>query len=208
MIKVVNFPFCNYSAVARLLKKTGCSFSDLQENELLQSDDTLILPGVGSFLQGMTYLQEKSFTELIQSHAWSGGKIVAICLGLQLLFNGSEESPGIDGLKILDGQVMKLKSLCDFSVPHIGWNSLLRTDYTPQFMNPFFDESGISMSDYYFVHSYYAVPKVKQDCIATIFHPEKELDIAFNRDQVYAFQFHPEKSGPSGYKLLSQVMKQ
>ena len=89
--------------------------------------DILILPGVGSFSEGMNYLQEQSLITKILAHAKSGGKIIGICLGLQLLFNKSEESPGIDGLKLIDGRVIKIPPCNDFSVPHIGWNQQRRT---------------------------------------------------------------------------------
>jgi len=206
MIKIVNFPFCNFSSVARMLKSSGNSFTTLQSNESLSIEDVLILPGVGSFQQGMLYLQEESLISLIQSHANSGGKIIAICLGLQLLFCSSSESPGVQGLKILNGIVDKIPATSGFSVPHIGWNSLCRTDSTPAYLGSLFDESGISLSDYYFVHSYYALPSEEKISAATITHPCGPLDILFIKDNVFAFQFHPEKSGPAGYSLLLKIL--
>ena len=97
MIKIINFPFCNYSSVARMLQKFDYSFSSFQLDSQLLPEDVLILPGVGCFSEGMAYLKQESFVDQIKSHANSGGKIIAICLGLQLLFHSSSESPGVEG---------------------------------------------------------------------------------------------------------------
>ena len=208
MIRVVNFPFCNYSSVARMLKTSGYTFTDLDANSDLTSNDILILPGVGSFSEGMSYLEDNLFTDLIRNHAESGGKIIAICLGLQLLFSSSDESPGVVGLDLIEGKVVKIPTHSSFNIPHIGWDSINSTDTTPGFLNSFFDRSGLSHNDYYFVHSFYALPLQKKDSIATVSHPKQNLDVAFRKNNIYAFQFHPEKSGPSGYRLLQQVINQ
>ena len=167
MIRVVNFPFCNYSSVARMLKTSGYTFTDLDANSNLTSNDILILPGVGSFSEGMSYLEDNLFTDLIRNHAESGGKIIAICLGLQLLFSSSDESPGFVGLDLIEGKVVKIPTHSSFNIPHIGWDSINSTDTTPGFLNSFFDRSGLSHSDYYFVHSFYALPLRKKDSIAS-----------------------------------------
>lgn len=207
MIKIINFPFCNFCSVARMLEKSGHQFSILDSSDELFDDDVLILPGVGSFAEGMAYLREESLIDKIQVHINAGGKVIAICLGLQLLFCSSAESPGVDGLSILDGTVQKIPYGKSFSVPHIGWNSLFRTDSTPESLRFLFDnDSGISVSDYYFVHSYYAVPQCRDNSIATILHPDGALDVAFVKNNIFAFQFHPEKSGPSGYTLLNKIL--
>ena len=208
MIRIVNFPFCNYASVSRVLKTNNYSFADLEKDNELTARDILILPGVGSFSEGMNYLQEQSLITKIVAHANSGGKIIGICLGLQLLFNKSEESPGIDGLKLIDGRVIKIPTCNDFNVPHIGWNSLTKTNSTPGFLKEFFDQTGNSKSDYYFVHSYYALPSKKHDSIAKLSHPMGDIDVAFHRKNIYAVQFHPEKSGPTGYRLLKQIIDQ
>ena len=110
MIHIVNFPFCNYSAVARLLNRSGFAYQDLDAPTNINADDAIILPGVGSFEQGMGFLNKNGLTSLIQSHAKLGGKIIGICLGLQLLFKTSEESPGCQGLNIYDGEVVKIQA--------------------------------------------------------------------------------------------------
>jgi len=206
MIKVINFPFCNYSAVARMLNSFDFSFSDLVSGDSLSRSDTIILPGVGSFLQGMSYLYDYSLNDIVLTHAQSGGKIIAICLGLQLLFSSSDESPGVQGLNYLDGKVVKIPHSKDFNVPHVGWNSIHSTTNTPNFLSSFFDENGLSASDFYFVHSFYALPSSNLSSIATVMHPSGPLDIAFRKDNVFAFQFHPEKSGPNGYEFLKQII--
>ena len=176
-----------------MLKKFNYSFSNFQSDCHLLPEDVLILPGVGCFSEGMAYLKQESLVEEIKNHANSGGKIIAICLGLQLLFHSSSESPGVAGLNILEGTVEKIPSDQNFSVPHIGWNSLVRTDSTPDALGCLFCDSGVSISDYYFVHSFYALPASKQDSIAAILHPSGLIDVAFKKSNVYAFQFHPKK---------------
>ena len=208
MIKVVNFPFCNYSSVTRVLKKNRYLFTDLQSSDKLIADDVIILPGVGSFYEGMNFLSQNSLDKIIISHAKSGGKIVGICLGMQLLFNESEENPGIEGLKLIDGKVLKIRSCEGFPVPHIGWNSIIKTNTTPEFLNNFFERTKVSASDYYFVHSYYGLASNEEDSMAKLSHPMGDIDIAFYHKNIYAFQFHPEKSGPTGYRLLKQVIDQ
>lgn len=207
MIHIVNFPFCNYSAVARLLSRSGFAYQDLDASININADDSIILPGVGSFEQGMGFLNHNGLTSLIQSHAESGGKIIGICLGLQLLFQSSEESPGCQGLSIYEGEVIKIPRTSALNVPHIGWNAVHSTAHTPQYLTNFFDFSGLSIADFYFVHSYYSVPKDKSLSIGFIPDTDPLIDVAFCLNNVYAFQFHPEKSGPSGYELICSILR-
>ena len=110
-----------------MLRSLDFPFSDLISGDSLSLGDTIILPGVGSFLQGMSYLYDHSLNDIVFNHAQSGGKVIAICLGLQLLFSSSDESPGVQGLNFLDGKVVKIPYSPDFNVPHVGWNSIHRT---------------------------------------------------------------------------------
>ena len=207
-VYIINYGMGNLRSVENALKKLNCNCKIINDPNELDDSDKIILPGVGSFKQGMAYLVNQGLVELIRCHANSGGKVIGICLGLQLLFNSSDESPGVCGLNILDGQVVKIPDSDFFHVPHIGWNALSATCNTPPFMLPIFNDSGLSESDYYFVHSYYALPHSNCSSIASVHHPSGALDVAFRVDNVYAFQFHPEKSGPAGYNLLNMVITQ
>ena len=207
MIWVVNFPFCNYSAISRFLRLNKFNFQDLDNKTNIEHKDVIILPGVGSFEQGMSYLDTNHLSAIIQQHAEAGGRIIGICLGLQLLFNQSEESPGHYGLGIFDGDVVKLNSTPTFNVPHIGWNAVQATEHTPTGLRRFFDHSGLSIADFYFVHSYYCIPKDQSISIGYVADIKPHINVAFNENNVFAFQFHPEKSGSSGYQLLLSLLK-
>ncbi len=207
MIWVVDFPFCNFYSLERFLRTTHKTFSILRCDSALNSDDIVILPGVGTFAQGMAFLRSSNLENIVLRHALSGGCLIGICLGMQLLLQGSDESPGIKGLGLIKGYSHLIPWASSFHVPHIGWNELLFS------RSSFWDFSGFSnkflrsLSDYYFVHSYHAIPSDINQKIISFEHPIGLLSAAVATKNVIGFQFHPEKSGSSGYKLLDHVIK-
>jgi glutamine amidotransferase len=205
-IKVVNFPFCNYYSLERYLRLRGHVYEPLTCFDSLSSDDTIILPGVGTFGQGMRHLLSMGLSPLIQEHARSNGRVIGICLGMQLLLESSSESPGVEGLGIISGRCERIPGSPSFSVPHIGWNSLLLPASLHSAVSQLGKPLGTSFADFYFVHSYVAKPSIPSAEIASFQHPSGQLAASVAHQSVVGFQFHPEKSGSSGYALLDHVL--
>lgn len=204
MIRVVNFPFCNFFSLARYFRVRNLHYEVVEDLEGLSIADTIILPGVGTFKQGMEYLAKKNLVKEIQAHAARKGKLLGICLGMQMLLESSDESPGVEGLGLIPGSCKRIPQSLSFPVPHIGWNEIyIHSDKS----NPFSSLSGtagLSESDFYFVHSYYANPLDPGTVIASFEHPSGLLAAAIAHESCTGFQFHPEKSGFAGYNLLDR----
>ncbi len=186
------------------------AFSAMDENVVLTSDlneienaDKLILPGVGAFGDCMKNLEERKFIPLILNHIEKNKPLLGICVGLQLLFEGSEESPNVKGLGVFKGTVKKINAP-NLKIPHMGWNSVSIRNSELKNCNLF---EGLKKDSYfYFVHSYHAVPEDENIIIATTQYGEK-LTAAIANKNVYATQFHPEKSGDVGLELLKNFSK-
>ena len=206
VIQVVNFPFCNFYSLERYLRVSSHAYQVLSGVNSTSVSDIIMLPGVGTFQQGMDYLQQTNLTSTILRHASAGGRVIGICLGMQMLLNASSESPGVEGLGLIPGFCELIPADPVFSVPHIGWNSL----FLPECLHPSVEQlgipSGVSHSDFYFVHSFVAKPFVPDTIIASFEHPSGRLAAAISLGSVIGFQFHPEKSGSAGYKLLDHVL--
>jgi len=205
MIKVVNFPFCNFFSLERYFRVRTLPYQILESSDRLSAADTIVLPGVGTFDLGMEFLKSMQLSKLIRDHAKRDGKLVGICLGMQMLLQSSAESPGIEGLSLIPGSCERIPKEYSFYVPHTGWNEINITDCKDNILAPFRCPSGWSKSDYYFVHSYYAKPFEANSVIASFKHPSGMLAAAIANKNCMGFQFHPEKSGSAGYALLDRV---
>lgn len=201
-IKILDFPFCNSSAIYRYAKIRRLSISKLSNKDIPVSSEVLILPGVGKFDQAINFLNKNNLKSVINDYA-NKASILGICLGMQILLDSSEESPSATGLGIVEGKCRKIPSCLSFRVPHVGWNSLIINDSNPSLSKN--HASAMKSCDYYFVHSYYC--DIDATFISSYFtHPVcKRLPASLHIGNIYGFQFHPEKSGKSGYKLLDQV---
>jgi len=208
-IKIVKFPFCNYFSLARYLKVKSIDHSLLSASEFLSKDSIIILPGVGSFASAMQYLRESNLLDLITDHFQGGGKIMGICLGMQILFDFSDESPAKKGLGFIKGSCKQIPKNSFFPVPHMGWNSLVFPNSSQLFLgsNSYDMNYSYSELDYYFVHSYYASPENSSIISAFFEHPSGLLCASIIDQNIIAFQFHPEKSGKAGYKLLDKAFE-
>jgi len=208
MIYIVNFPFCNFFSLERYLRVRNTPYKILTLSDQLSSIDHVILPGVGTYEQAMSYLNDQHFVPALQAHVDNGGRLLGICLGMQLLFDYSQESPGVQGLSLLSGGCVPIPTAPGFRVPHIGWNQLV----APEGQNPqsclfdFSASSGCSRSDYYFVHSYVVKPINKLVTTACFQHPDGLLCASVSYQNVTGVQFHPEKSGLDGYSLLDRLL--
>lgn len=205
MIYIVNFPFCNFFSLERYLRVRVIPYEILSSSSVPVPDDFVVLPGVGTFLQGMAYLDKSSLKQVIKQHINDGGNLLGICLGMQILLNGSQENDGIEGLGVIPGECIRLPFNKDFMVPHIGWNSLILSNSSKSVLSSVFQSNRISNSDYYFVHSFYAKPFSPNSTTAYFDHPEGPITAVVEGHNTIGMQFHPEKSGKSGYSLLDKV---
>lgn len=195
MIAIIDYGAGNIQSVKKALNYIGCdTFITNDKNKILQADG-VILPGVGSFGDTMDSINLCGLKDSIIEYTNSGKPFLGICLGLQLLFPKSDESPDKDGLGIFEGEVKKIPSQTGLKIPHIGWNSLDIKKQDGLF-------KGIDKNPYvYFVHSYFLDAKDKNIVSAQTEYGVK-IDAAVEKGKVFAVQFHPEKSGETGLMIL------
>ncbi|HLC65752.1 MAG TPA: imidazole glycerol phosphate synthase subunit HisH [Candidatus Nanoarchaeia archaeon] len=198
MIAVVDYGAGNIKSVQNALEHLGAEYRVTQNPKAIRKASKIILPGVGNFGAAMKVLNSKGLSgELIR--AIKGGKpYLGICLGLQLLFEESEETKGIKGLGIFKGKVIRFRG--KMKIPHMGWNSIKKRKDSGLL-------EGIDNGSYfYFVHSFYPEPKDKK-IILTTTNYGKEFVSGIEHKNISAFQFHPEKSGEIGIKILKRFCR-
>lgn len=193
MIGIIDYGMGNLFSVSKALERLGVDYFISEEKEELLSADALILPGVGAFPDAMERLNETGLTEMIQRYVESGKPLLGICLGMQLLFEQSKENKLTKGLSILPGEVVRFAGE-DYKVPHMGWNRL-------KFNNSSTILANIEEDFVYFVHSYYVKTSARDVVIASCDY-DVEVPAVVGRGNVFGMQFHPEKSGKLGMKLL------
>lgn len=208
MIYIVNFPFCNFFSLERYLRVRNKPYQILGLADQLSSADHVILPGVGTYEQAMAYLSDQHLVPALQAHVDNGGRLLGICLGMQLLFGFSQESPGVQGLSLLSGGCVAIPTDPGFRVPHIGWNQLVAPtgENSQSCLYDFSASSGCSLSDYYFVHSYVVKPNNSSVISSCFQHPCGPLCASVAYQNITGVQFHPEKSGLDGYALLDRLI--
>lgn len=195
MIAVIDYGAGNLQSVCKALQYIGCESCVVNDRQSLFDADGAILPGVGSFADAMEGLEQSELKEGILAYLQSGKPFLGICLGLQLLFEGSEESPGVKGLGVFKGNIARIPSGKGLKIPHIGWNSLHFCGQSPLFQ-------GINEQAYvYFVHSYYLKAQDRQ-IVTSQTEYGITIDASITQDNLYATQFHPEKSGAVGLQML------
>ena len=195
MIAIIDYGAGNIQSVYKALEYIGCdAFITNDKNKILKADGA-VLPGVGSFGDTIDTMNSYGIKDAVIDFINSKKPFLGICLGLQLLFPYSEESPNAKGLGVFDGTIKKIPSGDGLKIPHIGWNSLEIKKENGLF-------KGIDKNSYvYFVHSYFLDAKDKKIVSAQTEYGVK-IDAAIEKDNVFATQFHPEKSGETGLKIL------
>ena len=195
MIAIVDYGAGNLQSVKKALDFIGTENIITNDPQVILSADKILLPGVGSFGDAMDSMHKSGLVETVKECALSGKPFLGICLGLQLLFEESEESPGVKGLGIFKGKIRKFPSDMGLKIPHIGWNSLSIKQNDTLF-------KGIPENSYvYFVHSYYLEAEDLED-VATVTNYGIDFHSAVGKNNVFATQFHPEKSGDVGLQIL------
>ena len=199
MIAIIDYGAGNIRSVSKALKHIGCDCFITNKKDEILSADGAVLPGVGSFGDTVDSLNKYGIKEAVIEFINSGKPFLGICLGLQLLFPGSEESKGAEGLGIFDGTITKIPSGEGLKIPHMGWNSLKITNDSRLF-------KGIEENPYvYFVHSYF-LNAADKSIIAAQTEYGVTIDAAVEKGNVFATQFHPEKSGNTGLKILKNFV--
>ena len=195
MIGIIDYDAGNIRSVEKALSYLGEKTVVSRDPDILKSVAKVILPGVGSFGQAMENLHRYELVPVIRDMIEDGKPFLGICLGLQLLFESSEESPGAEGLGILKGKILKIPSSPGLKIPHMGWNSLQLQNNGRLFRN-------IPQDTYvYFVHSYYLQAQ-EPEIVKAVTGYGTEIHASVEKDNVFACQFHPEKSGKYGLEIL------
>ena len=194
-VSIIDYGVGNIRSVRNAISSLGMSVSLTNDKEIIMNSDAIILPGVGSYTHGMKNLNNLSMPSVINQYNDSGRPIIGICLGMQLLFEGSEEFEKTKGLGLIKGNVRKLKNQSGMPLPHIGWEEV-------KFLNAETENN----FDYFFCHSYVAHPENTADIIATSKYGQTSFCAAIQRKNIVGFQFHPEKSGENGVKLIKQYI--
>ena len=199
-VGVVDYDAGNLKSVETALSYLGHDYKTSGSPEDLDGVEVLVVPGVGEAATAMKTLEDRGLDALIKSHAAAGKRLIGICLGLQLFVESSEERNAVC-LSLLPGRILRFSPDSRDKVPHMGWNQLHQHQEPT---NPVFDGIPDARS-FYFVHSYYLDPSSAPDSIGTTNYSRNFVS-AIARDNTVAFQFHPEKSGPYGLRLLNNAV--
>ena len=195
MIAIIDYDAGNLKSVEKALVSLGEDCVVTRDAETILGADKVILPGVGAFGDAMEKLHRFGLVEVIRKVAAAGTPFLGICLGLQLLFRSSDESPGVEGIGLLDGEIVSIPPKEGYKIPHMGWNSIEIKEGAKLFR-------GIENQSYvYFVHSYYLKADHPEDVAATTDYIVP-IHASVEHGNVFACQFHPEKSGDVGLQIL------
>jgi imidazole glycerol-phosphate synthase subunit HisH len=197
---IVDFESGNLFSVHQACASMGLEPVISSSAEDLADAAGVILPGVGAFADAMKNLQNSGMTEALHLYIKSGRPFLGICLGLQLLLEESEEFGSSKGLGMIRGAVRKFQFSEQVKVPHVGWSALRKPEHADWNASYF---SGLQPGDeMYFVHSFYAAPSDAKDVFATAEYGGKSFCAAIRKNNIFATQFHPEKSGKKGLKII------
>lgn len=200
MIAIIDYDAGNLKSVEKALAFWQEEAVITREHKTIMRADKVILPGVGAFGVAMEYLKKYDLISVIHEVVEKKTPFLGICLGLQLLFSGSEESGGVEGLGLLPGDIVRIPEAEGLKIPHVGWNSLELSNNGRLFEN-------ISNESYvYFVHSYYLKAKEEEIVKASTEYGVK-IHASVEKDNLFACQFHPEKSGQVGLNILKNFAK-
>ena len=200
MIAIIDYDAGNIRSVEKALQFLGQDVVITDQREKLLRADKVILPGVGAFGDAMEKLNSRGLVETIQEVTESGTPFLGICLGLQLLFEKSEESPGVPGLGVLKGEILRIPEGPGLKIPHMGWNSLTLQNQGRLFR-------GLTGEPYvYFVHSYY-LKAADEGIVTAATKYGVRIHASVEKDNVFACQFHPEKSSDTGIGILRNFVE-
>lgn len=200
MIAIIDYDAGNLRSVEKALNYLGEEAVITRDYDTILGADGVILPGVGAFGDAMGNLYKYGLVDVIREVAASGTPFLGICLGLQLLFESSEESPGVEGLGICKGQILRIPDCEGLKIPHMGWNSL-QYDHPGRLFRGIPEESYV-----YFVHSYY-LKAADPEIVTASTHYSTRIHASVEQGNVFACQFHPEKSSETGLAILKNFVQ-
>ena len=201
-IAIVDYDMGNLHSVCKGLENCGAHPVVTDSPQVLQEADAVVLPGVGSFDPAMEHLQSRDLIQPLREIAAGPKLFFGICLGMQILFEGSEEGHR-PGLGIVAGRVRRFQPEPNITIPHMGWNTLEFTQANCPLWQGLTDSTWA-----YFVHSYYVDPADPQVCAAQVIHGSQAVTAAIAHRNLIATQFHPEKSSQDGLKMLQNFVSQ
>ena len=199
MIAIIDYDAGNIRSVEKALESLGADYKLTRDSSEIAAADKVILPGVGAFGDAMRKLEEYRLIDVIHRVVDKGTPFLGICLGLQVMFEDSEESPGVKGLGLLPGHVVRFSGEGGLKVPQIGWNSLTDVKKCRLLKNVY------GGSYVYFVHSYYVKADEPEDVVARAVYGDT-ADVAVEHGNLFGCQFHPEKSSSIGIKILNNFV--
>ncbi len=200
MIAIIDYDAGNIRSVEKALKFLGQDVKITRDPEEILSAEKVILPGVGAFGDAMRKLKEYGLDQVIRKTAGKGTPFLGICLGLQLLFERSDEAPGVEGLGILKGEILRLPEKEGYKIPHMGWNSL-ELIHNGRLFRDLPEDPYV-----YFVHSYY-LKAADETIVKARTEYTTAIDASVEQGNVFACQFHPEKSSETGLKILKNFVE-
>ena len=199
MIAVIDYDAGNIKSVEKALLSLGQEVTVTAKQDEILGADKIVLPGVGAFGDAMENLRKRQLDAVIREAVEKEIPFLGICLGLQVLFEQSEEAPGVEGLGILKGKICRIPNAEGLKIPHMGWNSLHLQNDGRLF-------AGLEENPYvYFVHSYY-LKAGSEDIVAATTEYGTHIHAAVEKGNLYACQFHPEKSSQTGLKILENFI--
>ena len=205
VITIIDYNCGNIFSLIRILEKLNIKYNVSNDPKIISKSDKLILPGVGSFSVGIDNLKKKNIDESIKKFVEKGNWILGICLGMQLLVSNSEEFGDNDGLDLIKGEVKKLKSTNKkrYKIPHVGWNSInfKQNTYSDNFL-----KNVKNYSNFYFTHSFAVKTKLKDNTLAETIYSENSFSSIISKENILGVQFHPEKSGIVGEKMIRNFL--
>ena len=200
MIAIIDYDAGNIKSVEKAMLLLGQEVKITRDKEEILNADKVILPGVGAFGDAMGKLRQYGLVEVIKEVVKKGTPFIGICLGLQLLFESSDETPGVEGLGILKGKILRIPECEGLKIPHMGWNSLKFPKEGRLF-------KGLAEDSYvYFVHSYYLAAEDESIVTATTEYSTL-IHASVEQGNVFACQFHPEKSSDVGIQILKNFVE-
>ena len=195
MITIIDYKSGNLKSISNGFRKIGVEYQITDDAEVISNSDYLVLPGVGAFGSAMDNLKE--YTDIIKEHVSDDKPFLGICLGQQVLMSESEESPNVEGLNLFKGNVVKFKG--NVKIPHMGWNKLEVINSSPIL-------EGVDGEYFYFVHSYHV--QCEDECVISgICDYGEIISASLSQNNLFATQFHPEKSGSQGLRILKNFTK-
>lgn len=203
MVAIIDYKAGNLQSVSNALSKLGYENKITADADEIRNAERVIFPGVGAANSAMKNLKEAKLDVILKEVIASGKPVLGICLGTQIILGYSEEDGGVECLNIIPGKAIRFNKEEDMKIPHMGWNQV---NYDESSKHPIFNGLKNNL-EFYFVHSFYPAPENSDNVVATTTYGSQKFCCAMQKGNLISTQFHPEKSGDIGLKLLDNFCK-